>query len=560
MKAQHIVGLLALSISGAIVASGQVVPRAAALLTIVECEGKTCTPGNPGSVTWTFTDIHRTGLWTPGNQQVSIVHLDHDSIAVHRLDVNGPSKGITATYLGKIVGNRIVGSVVYYPAEPKLHPDTDAWSGTIQGAGLAQASVPNKSSAAGAPSRIVVCEGDQCTADSKYPQIWTLDVVRGTGMLQERSQPPTPDRTIRIEHFDGIFLTVHRVDVSGPSEGMTALYMGLVRDRQIDGTVVYYSKGRLAAATTKLWKGTIEDPRVMMPEAFSSDRPAASMPEHLVACADGNCNVFWTFNGSKGKVFLQQETAPRGDLAVESFTPDEIAIRFTNPAIANVSALFKGKFQSNQIQGYAITKKDGVFTRNPWFAVAPATSCTRTDGLIPSAQEALEIGRNAIGFHLMSKALECFLIAAKDGTTAGQDSTAYLYLKGFAPQIAQDYNKAFYWINKSASQGDYLGELMLSTMYLEGHGVPVNKEKADYWTAQARTTAEGRFEAQKQARVENQSSNQGLQNQVTGAIAAGILGAILGGDEPEGGERYQNCMMSAKSSADRTTCQYLRTK
>jgi len=61
------------------------------------------------------------------------------------------------------------------------------------------------------------------------------------------------------------------------------------------------------------------------------------------------------------------------------------------------------------------------------------------------------------------------------------DSTAQAELAmKYANQI-QDYEKAFYWAQKSADQGDAVGMLLLAQLYVKGLGVGVDKGKAVEW-------------------------------------------------------------------------------
>jgi hypothetical protein len=94
---------------------GSIRPVSNATFTITEWEAKVCTQG-PRSAVWRFVEGHGTAHFTTGNQPMTIEYLDGDSIAVRRSDVTGPVTGLTALYLGKIVGRQILGSVLYYSA------------------------------------------------------------------------------------------------------------------------------------------------------------------------------------------------------------------------------------------------------------------------------------------------------------------------------------------------------------------------------------------------------------------------------------------------------------
>ena len=47
--------------------------------------------------------------------------------------------------------------------------------------------------------------------------------------------------------------------------------------------------------------------------------------------------------------------------------------------------------------------------------------------------------------------------------------------------MPKNYDEALYWIEKSAEQGDAVGEDNLGFMYLKGLGVPQDSQEALYW-------------------------------------------------------------------------------
>lgn len=52
--------------------------------------------------------------------------------------------------------------------------------------------------------------------------------------------------------------------------------------------------------------------------------------------------------------------------------------------------------------------------------------------------------------------------------------------------LAQDYQQALKWLQKSAEQGNELALVALGGYYLEGVGVPKDQKKAKAYFAQAR--------------------------------------------------------------------------
>jgi len=79
-------------------------PQAAAPVTMTECEGiNNC-------ATWTFLGTQGNGQWPSGEvANLSVEHLDADSVAIRRADSTGPSAGLTAVYKGTRHEDRVGG-------------------------------------------------------------------------------------------------------------------------------------------------------------------------------------------------------------------------------------------------------------------------------------------------------------------------------------------------------------------------------------------------------------------------------------------------------------------
>jgi len=77
------------------------------------------------------------------------------------------------------------------------------------------------------------------------------------------------------------------------------------------------------------------------------------------------------------------------------------------------------------------------------------------------------------------KQLEAKIIKAKDGNVDDQFEVGACYYDG--DKIKQDYEKAFYWFNKSAEQGHARSQFFLGHMFFSGRGVSQNYKQSVEW-------------------------------------------------------------------------------
>ena len=384
------------------------------------------------------------------------------------------------------------------------------------------ATPPRQTVTAAPPQRIVEREATGCVGSgADYSIAWTFEGLKGMGKFDISVQE------MDIESFDGHTLVVHRTSYSGGQIGSgqingTAIYTGHIDGSHITGIASYHPVGK--PVTEGPWCGEIENPKVLMPETLASKQPLKGVPAHLLECElDQYCDGLWSFNGTSGKAVWPRNPAVLADLTVESFSPDNIVIRRIDNA-GSVTALYKGRLNGNRISGTVEAHagdKSAIFN---WTAIIPATSCTRSDGLKLDTQESADVGQTALRFNLVPAALDCYLIAAKNGDANAQDMVAALYYQGGNSPIKQDYEQAFYWVSKSAAQGDYAGEMALGKMYQYGRGPGVDPVKAQYWFNQAAATPMGRAIAANNARA--------AQSQVLAGFVFDIIaGAMDGGGD-----------------------------
>ncbi len=97
---------------------------------ITECEGHNCSITASSAVTWTFRGLIGTGAFGTGRQPLTIEHFDKGQIVVSRIDTTGPWRG-SARYTGRIAGDQINGTVLYFDPGHQNTPRTDVWYGII---------------------------------------------------------------------------------------------------------------------------------------------------------------------------------------------------------------------------------------------------------------------------------------------------------------------------------------------------------------------------------------------------------------------------------------------
>ena len=375
------------------------------------------------------------------------------------------------------------------------------------------------------PQRIIEREGNGCTASgTDYSIVWTFDGLKGMGKFDITEQ------AMDIDSFDGHTLVVRRTSYAGGRIGAgqvdgTAVYTGQITGTHIIGTATYHPTGK--SVSEGPWCGEIEDPRVLMPETLAAKQSPIGVPPQILECElNQRCDGLWSFGGSSGKAVWPRNPDVLADLTVESFSPDKIVIRRNDTAPNPLSAVYTGRLDGNRISGTVVAHAGDKSATYNWTAIVPATSCVRTDGLKPDTQEAMDVGSIALRFNLLPAALDCYLIAARNGDARAQNAVAVLYYQGTSP-IKRDYAQAFYWVGKSAAQGNYFAEQGLANMYKEGKGTEADPVKAQYWYEQAAATPEAQAIALDKARAAQAKAMFGL--------FFGLLSGALDGDSGSSG-------------------------
>lgn len=228
---------------------------------VVECESSGCTPGAGGSATWSLSNSGGVGHFGNGDQPMTIEHIDENSIAIRRVDTAGNAKGLSALYMGRIDGERIIGSVIYYDPNRADHPRTSAWNGLVRGS---IASLRSTSPVALPKYHFSLREneGNSCLQSApSHPVIWTFPTAQGQGWIGDSP------RAMVLEDIQPGFLVARRVDGDALG-GLTAVYFGELNDKNITGSVLYFDRGRPDQPRTDIWCGVIQD--AFIPEDTTS--------------------------------------------------------------------------------------------------------------------------------------------------------------------------------------------------------------------------------------------------------------------------------------------------
>lgn len=83
----------------------------------------------------------------------------------------------------------------------------------------------------------------------------------------------------------------------------------------------------------------------------------------------------------------------------------------------------------------------------------------------------------------LEKAKYWFEKSAEQGNAEAQNNLGYIYFYGKGVEI--DYEEAFYWTVKAATSLSVEAQYRLSEMYEKGLGVPRDYDKAKYWREKA---------------------------------------------------------------------------
>lgn len=228
-------------------------------------------------------------------------------------------------------------------------------------------------------------------------------------------------------------------------------------------------------------------------------RPAQSAPSIAVPaviyecegdqCTRGGGGAVWLFQGRNGQAMWHYTAV--ASLTVQYFDGQVIRIHredpnpsYSSPRYADLTkrpdgvffADYQGTVRGNRIDGTVVFNGGGS---GIWYATLPTTACLPNEGCPLSADQLMQLGKNAVDARLPSSALICFYSVALQGNSEAQNLAGLMFRDGIGTRADPDTGNSL--LEKSASQGNPQGELSLSQTYQDGIGVPRDADKALYW-------------------------------------------------------------------------------
>jgi hypothetical protein len=340
-----------------------------------------------------------------------------------------------------------------------------------------------------APTRILACEStnDSCKRpDATLDLVWVFNGIDGTA-----TSPANPAGSrITIEKFDSNSIVLRRVDETGPTAGLTAVYTGTVNGTHMIGTVQRSWPSHPDYPATAIFSAILQDQL-----AANTQTPATSstpqsfttqdaLPTELLVCENNNvCNAAWLIHGAEGTGVWFARNPTKARLAVIRSAPDDILIRRTDTT-DSVSANYAGRLRGDHYAGTIIFSTPGHpgEVTGTWTATVPKTTCDPHAGLEPA--DAMHLGQTALMFHRDHEALDCYIVAARAGDATAQTAVGLTYYQG-RENVPQDYTQAFFWLHKAADQGIYAAQRTVAEMYAAGQGTSRDATLAAIYTKRA---------------------------------------------------------------------------
>ncbi len=467
---------------------------------IVECESSGCTPGSPGSPTWSFSGSQGVGHFGTGNQPLTIEHIDSTTIAVRRADRTGPATGLVALYMGRIEGQAITGSVIYYDGGRTNAPRTNAWNGILRGspAGLRPAVGGNTPRF---PFTLRECESNRCLqSGTPYPIIWTFPSRNGQGWVGDHP------RSMVLEDLAPGFLLARRID--GPAlGGLTALYFGEITGKHITGGVIYFDRDRPNQPRSDTWFGELQDtftqedamntppppnssPNTAPPPSNGSNTSNPAMPAQMASVTGyppppegvptviGNRPKIVDFNG-QWEGYYASPGIPTAIQIRHNGTHIEAEL-LKDDLSATGTTFFKGEFEPRS----SIADVQ-VLDMNGFSAFTGATSGNYHADKFGT----IDFDHVAIQGHQPFQRLS--LPSYNDIPCSSANETGvkaeWAYMRAVVDQRAKDMPSAVCWLYIAATQGDARAAFYLAYCLHDGNGTAANLPQASQW---ARVSAE----------------------------------------------------------------------
>jgi hypothetical protein len=362
---------------------------------------------------------------------------------------------------------------------------------------------------------MLACEsrGNECAGpQARQDMTWTFDGTEGTAMLPGG----TAGAHLSIEKFDSDAIVVRRTDQSG----LTAVYTGKVNGTHISGTVQYSWAGHDGYPASGTFSAELQDQLAAASSPAGTPATAgANMPPELLVCENnGSCNAAWLMQGSEGTGTWFAQNPVHAKLTVVRSEPDYIVVRRTD-INDGVAATYAGSLHGDHYAGTIVWSRPGHpgESTGTWTATVPQITCDPNANL--EAPDALRIGQNALMFHRDHEALDCYIVAARDGDSTAQTAVGLIFYQGRG-SIPQDYTQAFFWLHKAADQGVYGAQRTVAEMYAAGQGTHRDETLSRIYTARA--------DEQKHDLERRQESEERAADRRAQVLSSFVLGASFG--------------------------------
>ena len=255
---------------------------------------------------------------------------------------------------------------------------------------------------------------------------------------------------------------------------------------------------------------------------------AQVMPPTMTICEDARCDegngaTSWTFQGQQGQ---EQSGGQVRALLLERIDAGGVVIRRQDTSAAAIGSepytLFIGHVYGDFAIGTMNRHAGGqIVSAGTWRGSTAPTIC----GSSISVAQAKSIGARAAGMKQNKAALDCYLIAARQGDPEAQTMSGLLLHSGLG--IIHDQAAALNWLKKAAALNDYDGEVALAAMYQQGAGTAPDATKATFWINKA--------QQQKAAAEAAKAKRDTLELLVVSTFVAAILIEGSGGNSSASG-------------------------
>jgi hypothetical protein len=138
---------------------------------------------------------------------------------------------------------------------------------------LGMAALARPAQAQTVPGKMSECEGTRCDG------IWTFNGQTGSATWASGARA-----NLTVERFEAVGILIRRIDVSGTTPGLTAVYTGKLSANHIEGDVTWTWPGHWNKPAVGKWSATIDGPA---PVSVAMPQSAAKQPATAASRASG---------------------------------------------------------------------------------------------------------------------------------------------------------------------------------------------------------------------------------------------------------------------------------